>query len=215
MLSPSVLNSTRVPRCWRICFLVRLIMPWRLPACADFTLPLAGDLEALFSARLGLQLGHLALHSVRRRHMRRKRRVRPDVLGMSVLIEQLSPPRQPFSAGRREGGLWQRAGGKDNRRRRLTMPRRLAETAAPATALRALKHAMAAVLARRQHHHHLAAFEPGSISTLAILAMSSLTRLSSLVPSSWCAISRPRKRSVILTLSPSSKKRCIERIFTS
>src|SRR5580698_234057 len=27
MLSPSVLNSTLVPRSWRICFLVRLIMP--------------------------------------------------------------------------------------------------------------------------------------------------------------------------------------------
>ena len=27
ILSPSVLNSTAVPRNWRICFLVRLIMP--------------------------------------------------------------------------------------------------------------------------------------------------------------------------------------------
>src|SRR5579862_3852782 len=34
MLSPSVLNSTLVPRNWRICFLVRLIMPWRLRDCA-------------------------------------------------------------------------------------------------------------------------------------------------------------------------------------
>ena len=34
MLSPSVLNSTAVPRSWRICFLVRLIMPWRLPEWA-------------------------------------------------------------------------------------------------------------------------------------------------------------------------------------
>jgi hypothetical protein len=34
MLSPSVLNSTLVPRSWRIYFLVRLIMPWRLPDCA-------------------------------------------------------------------------------------------------------------------------------------------------------------------------------------
>src|SRR4029077_616082 len=34
ILSPSVLNSTLVPRNWRICFLVRLIMPWRLRDCA-------------------------------------------------------------------------------------------------------------------------------------------------------------------------------------
>src|SRR6266849_6786676 len=33
ILSPSVLNSTLVPRSWRICFLVRLIMPWRLRDC--------------------------------------------------------------------------------------------------------------------------------------------------------------------------------------
>src|SRR5262245_43091931 len=39
MLSPSALNMTRVPRCWRICLLVRLIMPWRLPDIADRTLP--------------------------------------------------------------------------------------------------------------------------------------------------------------------------------
>src|ERR1700688_4264165 len=34
ILSPSVLNRTLVPRNWRICFLVRLIMPWRLRECA-------------------------------------------------------------------------------------------------------------------------------------------------------------------------------------
>ena len=39
MLSPSVLNRTRVPRRLRICLGVRLIMPWRLPAWAATTLP--------------------------------------------------------------------------------------------------------------------------------------------------------------------------------
>src|SRR6202142_2554817 len=39
MLSPSVLNSTLVPRLLRICLVVRLIMPWRLPAWPYFTLP--------------------------------------------------------------------------------------------------------------------------------------------------------------------------------
>src|SRR5205814_2670446 len=41
ILSPSVLNSTRVPRSCLICFLVRLIMPWRLPRWAAITLPVA------------------------------------------------------------------------------------------------------------------------------------------------------------------------------
>src|SRR5260370_558724 len=39
-------------------------------------------------------------------------------------------------------------------------------------------------------------------------------RVCSIGPSSWWAISRPRKRNVTLTLSPSSKNRSIERIFT-
>src|SRR6185312_14860610 len=55
----------------------------------------------------------------------------------------------------------------------------------------------------------------GSASTLAIGAVSVRTRWRSLKPISWCAISRPRKRSVTLTLSPSSKNRRTERIFTS
>src|ERR687897_1209745 len=55
----------------------------------------------------------------------------------------------------------------------------------------------------------------GSLSTLARVAVSALTRSSSLTPRSVCAISRPRKRSVTLTLSPSSKKRCTAFIFTS
>ena len=61
MLSPSVLNSTAVPRRLRICLVVRLIMPWRLPALGVDDLAGPGDLEALFRARFGLQLGHLAL----------------------------------------------------------------------------------------------------------------------------------------------------------
>ena len=70
-------------------------------------------------------------------------------------------------------------------------------------------------LSRRQHHHHLAAFHLRPLlhlgEGLGVLRM----RLSSSMPRCWCAISRPRKRSVTLTLSPSSKKRRIARIFTS
>src|SRR4051794_27825237 len=57
MLSPSVLNSTRVPRSWRICFLVRLIMPWRLPRWADITLPVAVTLKRFLAPDLVLSLG--------------------------------------------------------------------------------------------------------------------------------------------------------------
>src|SRR6476659_9274460 len=57
MLSPSVLNSTRVPRSWRICFLVRLIMPWRFPAWADITLPVAVTLKRFLAPDLVFSLG--------------------------------------------------------------------------------------------------------------------------------------------------------------
>src|SRR3954468_6001637 len=59
MLSPSALNITRVPRCWRICFLVRLIMPWRLPAQADFTFPWAVILKRFLAPDLVFSLGIL------------------------------------------------------------------------------------------------------------------------------------------------------------
>src|ERR1700704_528985 len=57
MLSPSVLNSTRVPRSWRICFLVRLIMPWRLPRWAAITLPVAVTLKLFLAPDLVFSLG--------------------------------------------------------------------------------------------------------------------------------------------------------------
>src|SRR3954462_9484197 len=57
MLSPSVLNRTRVPRSWRICFLVRLIMPWRLPRWACITLPVAVTLKRFLAPDLVFSLG--------------------------------------------------------------------------------------------------------------------------------------------------------------
>src|SRR5262249_14084854 len=57
MLSPSVLNSTSVPRNWRICLLVRLIMPWRLPRWANSTLPVAVILKRFLAPDLVLSLG--------------------------------------------------------------------------------------------------------------------------------------------------------------
>src|ERR1043166_5359177 len=57
MLSPSVLNSTRVPRSCRICFFVRLIMPWRLPRWACSTLPVAVTLKRFLAPDLVFSLG--------------------------------------------------------------------------------------------------------------------------------------------------------------
>src|ERR1700689_4130450 len=57
ILSPSVLNSTRVPRSWRICFLVRLIIPWRLPRWAAITLPVAVTLKRFLAPDLVFSLG--------------------------------------------------------------------------------------------------------------------------------------------------------------
>src|SRR5262249_46234899 len=57
MLSPSVLNSTAVPRSWRICLLVRLIMPWRLPRWANSTLPPAVTLKRFLAPDFVLILG--------------------------------------------------------------------------------------------------------------------------------------------------------------
>src|SRR6218665_3815658 len=53
----------------------------------------------------------------------------------------------------------------------------------------------------------------GNCSTMMTSANSSRMRLSNARPSSWCVISRPRKRSVILHLSPSARKRRMLRIL--
>ena len=53
----------------------------------------------------------------------------------------------------------------------------------------------------------------GKDSTTASSLRSSRTRLSTSIPICWWAISRPRKRSVILALSPSSRKRIRLRSF--
>src|SRR5262245_32070601 len=57
ILSPSALNITRVPRCWRICLVVRLIMPWRLPDMADSTLPVPVTLKRFLAPDLVFNLG--------------------------------------------------------------------------------------------------------------------------------------------------------------
>src|SRR5712691_2905094 len=56
-LSPSVLNMTRVPRSWRICLLVRLIMPWRLRDIDESTFPVPVILKRFLAPDLVLILG--------------------------------------------------------------------------------------------------------------------------------------------------------------
>src|SRR5262249_19038870 len=66
ILSPSVLNSTLVPRCSRIVFVVRLIIPWRLPVCWYFTLPVAVILKRFLAPDLVFNLGIWLSSSTRR-----------------------------------------------------------------------------------------------------------------------------------------------------
>src|SRR5262250_3997800 len=63
ILSPSVLNITLVPRCSRICLVVRLIIPWRLPDWAKSTFPEAVTLKRFFAPDFVFSLGILALLS--------------------------------------------------------------------------------------------------------------------------------------------------------
>src|SRR5262249_922472 len=114
-LSPSVLNSTRVPRSWRICFFVRLIMPWRLPCWACMTLPLAVTLKRFLAPdlvfNLGIWLSFRPQHKVAREGDRSaKMLVRAlKVVGFAFGGKALHGRRHgsPKSAGRRRLRLWQ------------------------------------------------------------------------------------------------------------
>src|SRR3954463_9717821 len=97
MFSPSALNITRVPRCWRICFLVRLIMPWRLPAIADFTLPLAVIRKRFLAPDLVFSLGILLSFG-----SASDTGQKPGPAGnahMSVLMDQLRRHGSPYQPG--------------------------------------------------------------------------------------------------------------------
>src|SRR2546429_3737351 len=84
MLSPSVLNSTLVPRNWRICFLVRLIMPWRLRDCWYSTFPPPVTLKRFLAPDLVLSLGIWLSFSATVTGTGPADRI---LLGLSVLIE--------------------------------------------------------------------------------------------------------------------------------
>src|SRR4029077_7774803 len=59
MLSPSDLNRTAMPRALRMNFLVRLIMPWRLPRWPNRILPVPVTLKRFLAPLLVFILGIL------------------------------------------------------------------------------------------------------------------------------------------------------------
>src|SRR6185437_1982300 len=69
-------------------------------------------LEALLGAGFGLQLGHLALLGGKAAAAPSRQVGRAEGAAMLVMsglcVSTSPPPRQPYSAGRREGALWQR-----------------------------------------------------------------------------------------------------------
>src|SRR5262245_48327574 len=85
-----------------------------------FHLAGAGNLEALFSARLGLDLGHLALLSAL---TARQSPGQPDVLATSVLIERCRRHGSPF--GRATSGRFMAEQGVKGKRPRGGRGRRL------------------------------------------------------------------------------------------
>src|SRR3954447_16623219 len=70
-------------------------------------LPASRHLEALFGARLGLELGHLALLCG---NSHGQMSGRPDFARLSVLIVHFPSPRQPFRPGGGRAALWQTRG---------------------------------------------------------------------------------------------------------
>src|SRR6185503_13727171 len=97
-------------------------------------LPAGRHLEALFGARLGLELGHLALLCG---NSHGQMSGRPDFARLSVLIVHFPSPRQPFRPGGGRAALWQTRG------RNTTVTRVLAPiqgSAAPPQAARPTNH---------------------------------------------------------------------------
>src|SRR5262245_30102868 len=88
MLSPSALNMIRVPRNCRICLVVRLIMPCRLPACADTTLPVAVILNRFLAPALVFILGIWLSFAGRSQGV--KPHLRRTIARLSVLIEHFT-----------------------------------------------------------------------------------------------------------------------------
>src|SRR5262249_24130641 len=113
MLSPSVLNRTVVPRSCRICFLVRLIMPWRLRDCVYSTFPEPVILKRFLAHDLVLILGIWL-------SFRRHAGAVGHLLDVSVLIEHFAAATAAHCAGRRKAGFMAEARPNDNPAQALT-----------------------------------------------------------------------------------------------
>src|SRR2546423_4118913 len=102
MRSPSVLNSTSTPRNWRICFLVRMIIPGRLPAWEASTLPVPVTLKRFFAPDLVFSLGiWLSYYGPK---TRAKGPVHRHMLETSVCVRHIRRHGSPL-AGRRKAGF--------------------------------------------------------------------------------------------------------------
>src|SRR5262245_46714319 len=111
MLSPSVLNSTLVPRCSRIVLVVRLIMPWRLPVCWYFTLPVAVILKRFLAPDLVFNLGIWLSSSARGGQAHRPKCAPWGTMGPRSGCSGLSVDRRhgsPYWPGGECAALWQR-----------------------------------------------------------------------------------------------------------
>src|ERR1700730_1621418 len=95
ILSPSVLNITLVPRCSRICLVVRLIMPWRLPDWANSTLPVPVILKRFLAPDLVLILG-IWLSCSGRTNLSRTARSAGGRIDKVCWLSTSPQPRQPL-----------------------------------------------------------------------------------------------------------------------
>src|SRR5258708_25524912 len=114
ILSPSVLNISLVPRCSRICLVVRLIMPWRLPDWANITFPVPVILKRVLALDLVLILGiwlscsgDATTRPVSIGNAQKRARCPRAWLFRACWLSTSPPPRQPFSRAAGGRGLWQ------------------------------------------------------------------------------------------------------------
>jgi hypothetical protein len=91
MLSPSVLNTSRGAAQLTDLLVGPLDHAVALAGMGDITLPVAGDFEALFGARLGLQLGHLALLWPQNKCSAPKGAVTAEMLVRALIMLDLIP----------------------------------------------------------------------------------------------------------------------------
>src|SRR5215470_5380680 len=86
-----------VPRCWRICLLVRLIIPWRLFAWVEMTLPVPVRRKRFLTPDLVFILGIWL--SFGPRSARRKPRSPEGAIVACCCCEHRPSPRQPCRPG--------------------------------------------------------------------------------------------------------------------